>query len=210
MATTAQEMQPVPETATHHLPYFTIAEFERVVAALPERRLELIKGEIKVFPPPEREHQDLIARFIELCAPHVNEIKALNCTLGGSNYFFEVPANFRDEEGAGPSDVVPDATICFKRFWSSCQLPPALLMVEVLSFSNQENIKRDLVTKASIYAALQVPAYWVIDQRDQSVWVHTQPRNQRYDKCEQCLGDTLLAAPGLEFLQLTPAEIFAE
>jgi Uma2 family endonuclease len=210
MAMTAQEMQPARATTVQHLPYFTIEEFERIVEVLPERRLELIKGEIKVFPPPERAHQDLISQFLGLCAQHMPAIQALGCRLGGSNFFFEVPTSFRDEQGAGPSDVVPDASICFKHYWTTNKQPPALLIVEVFSFSNQENTKRDLITKAEIYAALQVPTYWVIDRRDQSVWVHTQPSNQQYDRRERCVGDTPLAAPGLEFLQLTPAQIFAE
>ena len=96
MATTAQEMQPIRQALIQHPPYFTIAEFKRIVEVLPERRLELIKGAIHVFPPPDNEHQDLISQFLGLCAAHMPTIQALGCRLGGSNYFFEVPASFRD------------------------------------------------------------------------------------------------------------------
>jgi Uma2 family endonuclease len=115
-----------------------------------------------------------------------------------------------NEEGAGPSDVIPAATIFYRDYLTTRHQPPALLAVEVLSFSNEVNKERDLVTKVEIYAALEIPAYWVIDRRDQSVWVYTQPHNGQYAKFEHCCGETVLEAPGLEIMQLTPVLIFAE
>jgi len=45
---------------------------------------------------------------------------------------------------------------------------------------------------------------------DKSVLAHTKPRDGGYGVCEQFKGDQVLPAPGLEFLQITPAQIFAE
>jgi Uma2 family endonuclease len=65
-----------------------------------------------------------------------------------------------------------------------------------------------LIRKPDIYATLEIPTYWVVDRRDKSVWVHTQPRDGQYAKREHCKGRRKLPAPGLEFLHLTPARIF--
>lgn len=189
--------------------HFTLAEFNTIAELLPYRRLELIKGEIKVFPPPDKEHQYLASHFVMLCAQHSTEIEALGCFLAGSTNYFEVPESFLNEEGAGPSNINPDATICYRDYWYTNRRPPALLMVEVLSFSNREVADNDLVTKLAIYAALGIPAYWIIDRRDQSVWAHTQLRDGEYKSHQQLKADEVLFAPGLEFLQITPAQIFA-
>ncbi|MGH9755792.1 MAG: Uma2 family endonuclease, partial [Blastocatellia bacterium] len=111
---------------------------------------------------------------------------------------------------AGPSDICPDVVIYYRGYHRANRRPPALLAVEVLSFSNRQNIERDLLLKRKIYAPLEVPAYWIIDRRDQSVMAYTTPNRGEYMMCEQFKGDQVLPAPGLEFLQITPAQIFAE
>jgi Uma2 family endonuclease len=172
--------------------------------------LELIKGEIVMLPPPDKAHQKAIDRVIKLFAYHIREIEALGCVIGGSNCFFEVPEQFRAEDGSGPSDIFPDASIHYEDYHDTTRHPAALLVVEVLSTSNRENLERDLILKQEIYAALEMPAYWIIDRRDQSVWVHTQPCAGQYTLREQMKGAQVLSAPGLEFLQITPARIFSE
>jgi Uma2 family endonuclease len=93
MASIAPEQKPLAKT-TPQPPYFTLAEVAKVAELLPDRRLELIKGEIKVFPPPEPEHQYLVNRFLMLSATHVQQIATLGCLIGGSNTYFEVPESF--------------------------------------------------------------------------------------------------------------------
>ncbi|HZF37204.1 MAG TPA: Uma2 family endonuclease [Blastocatellia bacterium] len=188
----------------------SIADFKRVAEEFPDHRIELINGEIMMMPPPDEEHQDLTTRVIELWAPHLQEINSIGCHIAGSNRFFEVPDEFRDEEGAGPSDICPDAVIYYRGYHRTNRRPPALLAVEVLSFSNRQNIERDLLLKRGIYAALEVPAYWIIDRRDQSVLAHTEPHDDGYAVCEKFKGDQVLPAPGLDFLRITPAQIFEE
>lgn len=190
--------------------HFSIADFKAVAEALPEHRLELINGEIKMFPPPDEEHQELTSSIIGLWAVHVHDITAIGCRIGGTNCFFEVPPQFRDEEGAGPTDVCPDAVIYYRGYHRTNRRPPALLVVEVLSFSNRRNMERDVMLKQEIYAALEIPAYWIVDRRDQSVWAHTKPSEGQYTLREQIKGGQFLPAPGLEFLQITPAQIYGE
>jgi len=188
----------------------SIADFKKVAEEFPDHRIELIDGEIMMMPPPDEEHQDLTSRVIELWAPHIKEINSIGCHIGGSNRFFEVPIEFRDKEGAGPTDICPDAVIYYRGYHRTNRRPPALLAVEVLSFSNRQNIERDLLLKRRIYAALEIPAYWIIDRRDLSVRAYTEPSGSDYVVCEPFKGDQVLPAPGLDFLRITPAQIFAE
>jgi Uma2 family endonuclease len=188
--------------------YFSIEDFKAVAEELPDHRIELINGEIMMMPPPDKEHQKIAGQVNTLLAYEVRQIAALGCSIGGSTGFFDVPDTFRMPDGSGPDVVCTDASVYYRDYFDTNRRPPPLLIVEVLSFSKREHIERDLELKRVIYAALEVPAYWVIDRRDQSVLAHTEPRDGRYAVCEMVKGDQVLPAPGLDFLQITPAQIF--
>jgi Uma2 family endonuclease len=217
MATTTEEIKaPKSQAETSEsaplVRRFSREEFAAVADALPDDRLELMNGEIIMVPPPDKTHMKHTARLIELFAPHYQEIAALGCQIIGSSGYYAVPKELRQQwvtEGTeGPDEVCPDASICYRDYLDTDRRPPALLVVEVLSLSKREQIDRDLVAKAEIYAALEIPAYWVVDRRDGSVWVHTKPGEGKYRLREQCKSDRALAAPGLEFLAITAAQIF--
>lgn len=194
--------------------HFTIKEFETIAELLPDRRLELINGELVMSPQPDKRHQKNTARSINLFARHIEQIEALGCEIGGSSYFFRVPDEVIERLAAigleSPSDVCPDSSICYQNYLDTARIPPALLVVEVLSDSKFLYVQRDLATKPEIYAALEIPTYWVVDRRDNSVWVHTQPQDGRYILRQQFKGNSILPAPGLEFLRITPAQIFQQ
>lgn len=194
--------------------YFTINEFETVAELLPDRRLELINGEIVMSPQPDKRHQKNTTRSINLFAKYLEQIEALGCEIGGSSLFFKVPDDVVERLGAigleSPSDVCPDSSICYQDYLDTGRTPPALLVVEVLSDSKFLYVQHDLTTKPEIYAALEIPTYWVVDRRDDSVWVHTQPRDGRYILRQQFKGNSILPAPGLEFMQITPAQIYRQ
>ncbi len=194
--------------------YFTIPEFEIVADLLPDHRLELINGEIVMSPPPDRRHQKHAGRLIDLFAEYHQQIQSLGCGIGGANYFFGVPDEVSEKLAAAglenPTDVCPDASICFTNYLDTDRIPPALLVVEVLSDSRRGHVFRDMTTKPEIYAALKIPTYWIVDRRSQSVWVHTKPNEGGYASRQQLKGDAILPAHGLEFLQITPAQIFAD
>jgi Uma2 family endonuclease len=211
MATTNEEIKLLEETAPRAKP-FSLTEFIAVAEALPDRRLELIRGEIVMFPPPDKIHQKHTGRVINLFARQAIQIEALGCEIGGSNCYFEVPAELSQrwaaEGESGPSDICPDASIYYANYWEAERCPPALLVVEVLSVSKREHLERDLVTKPEIYASLEIPAYWIVDRRDQSVWVYTEPKDGKYRSCKSYQGNQVLPAPGLEFLAITSEQIF--
>ena len=189
----------------------SLEEFADIAAALPDEKLELLNGVVEMTPPPDNFHIEKSDLLLELFAAHLTEITALNCQLSQSCWF-AVPAEMQElwvREGVrGPSNVGPDVAIRYRDYLQTNRRPPGLLVVEVISVSSQREINRDLISKPDIYATMEIPTYWVIDRRDKSVWVHTQPHDGKYAKREQCKGRRKLPATGLEFLHLTPAKIF--
>jgi Uma2 family endonuclease len=217
MATTTEEIkaqESQTEATASLVRRFSLAEFAAVADVLPDDRLELINGEIIMVPPPDKLRMKRTNRLIELFAHHVKKITALGGQISGSNCYYAVPKDLQQrwvEEGTkGPDNVCPDASICYRDYLDTDRRPPALLVVEVLSVSKQEHIDRGLSIKTEIYATLEIPAYWVVDRRDQSVWVYTAPKDRKYRSCQSYQGNQALPAPGLEFLQLTPAQIFEQ
>ncbi len=192
---------------------FSLQEFEQICHVLLNDRLELVNGEILISPVPDKVHIQLTMQVGHLLHQHFAEIHAMGCRVADSSAWYFVPDQLAslwvDETAKGADYVCPDVSICYPRYWERKKSPPALLVVEVLSVSCQTDIERDLVSKPDIYAALAIPAYWVIDRRDKSVWVHTAPEDGKYTKCVQYKGRKKLPAPGLEFLTITPAQIFA-
>ena len=158
---------------------FTLDEFADICHSLPDERLELINGEIVMSPPPDFIHIEQTMSIEHLLAKHWAEIEKLGCRIAGSSAWYVVPHELKEawvNAGVkGPHHVCPDASVCFADYLRSERRPPALLVIEVISVSKRSEIERDLVSKPDIYAALEIPAYWVIDRRDQSVWVHTAP-----------------------------------
>jgi len=70
-----------------------------------------------------------------------------------------------------------DAVIYYRGYHRTNRRPPALLAVEVLSFFKSPKYRAGSFAERGIYAALEVPAYWIIDRRDQSVLAHTEPHD---------------------------------
>jgi Uma2 family endonuclease len=213
MATSVEELQTIIGQAPRSKQY-TIAEFIEYAEDHPDQWLELIRGEIVVVSQPDKKHQKHTGRIIRQFARHNDQIEAAGLQIGGTNCYFEVTDELREQaQLLGEkiqSDVCPDASISYQDYWDTERIPPALLVVEVLSFSNRENPERDTITKPEIYAALEIPAYWIVDRRDESVTVYTQPVGGEYQSQVKCQGEDILPAPGLEFLQITPPQIFAE
>lgn len=216
-------LQKIPPSVTTHevtnkpelslVRRLTLEEFEQVVSLFPDDRLELINGEIVMAPPPNFEHIEESMSIEMLLNLHLSEILKLGCRVVGTSAWYAVPVELKEawvqEDIKGPDHVCPDASVCYADYLRMNRCPPALLIVEIISTSSKREIDRDLISKPDIYASLDIPTYWVIDRRDKSVWAHTAPREGQYTKRVQYKGRKKLPAPGLEFLTITPAQIFA-
>jgi Uma2 family endonuclease len=191
----------------------TLEEFQKVAESLPEDRMELINGEIVMSPPPNFHHIEESMSVEMLLNLHLAEILKLGCRVVGTSAWYAVPSELKDgwveKEIKGPDHVCPDASVCFADYLRSDRRPPALLTVEIISTSSKREIDRDLISKPDIYASLEIPTYWVVDRRDESVWVHTAPKDGKYTKRVQCKGRKKLSASGLDFLTITAAQIFS-
>lgn len=221
MVAALKDLQATSKQTSHHelngqalVRRFTLEEFAEMVRLFPDERLELINGEIVMAPPPDNFHIEHTLRIENLLIPFFREIIALGAQISGSSAWYAVPIELKEawvKEGIkGPDNVCPDASVCYENYRTTNCRPPAMLVIEVISISSQREIDRDLSSKPDIYAALEIPTYWVIDRRDQSVWVHTAPEDGKYTKRIQYKGRKKLPAPGLEFLTITPAQIFAK
>lgn len=208
---TMQEVNPPP--ALPLVRRFTLEEFKQVAELFPDDRMELINGEILMAPPPNFEHIEESMSIEMLLNLHLSDILKLGCRIVGTSAWYAVPVELKSawvqENVDGPDHVCPDASICYPDYLRTERRPPALLVVEIISTSGKREIDRDLVIKPDIYASLEIPTYWVIERRDKSVWVHTAPKDGKYTKRVQYKGRKKLPAPGLEFLTITPAQIFA-
>lgn len=193
---------------------FTLEEFAEIARFLPDERIELINGEIVMAPPPDFFHIEQTIRIEQLLIPFHKEIAALGCSIVGSSAWYAVPRELHavwvSQGVKGPDHVCPDASVCFSDYLRTNRRPSALLVIEVISVSRQSEIDRDLISKPEIYATLEIPASWVIDRRDRSVWVHTAPADGKYTRRTQHKGRRRLPAPGLDFLHITPAQIFTD
>ena len=165
-------------------------------------------------PQPDKRHQNHAGQLTTLFGLYTPQIINLGCRIGGATFYFEVPDRAREKLVASglesPSDVCPDISICYRDYHDKDLLPPALLVVEVFSDSRREYVYRDMTTKPEIYAALEIPTYWIVDRRDNSVWVHTQPSEGKYVLRRQFKDASILPAEGLEFLQISTVQIFNE
>ena len=206
--------QAAPPPTPHDLVRrFTLEEFAEICRSLPDDRLELINGEVVMAPPPDNWHIEHTMTVEDLLAQQLTEIKNVGCRVVGSSVWYAVPVELKEQWGEanvkGPNHVCPDASVCFPDYLRTNRRPPALLVVEVISVSHRSEIDRDLISKPDIYASLEIPTYWVVDRRDKSVWVHTAPEDGKYTRRAQYKGRKKLPAPGLEFLTITPDQIFS-
>ena len=217
---TALKDRPKTKSQTNHNEFngqplvrrFTLAEFEEMTRLFPDDRLELINGEIVMTPPPDFIHMEESMSIEMLLGLHLSDIMKLGCRVVGTSVWYAVPMELQQawvkEDSKGPHHVCPDASVCYADYLRTDRRPPALLVVEIISVSSKREIDRDLISKPDIYAYLEIPTYWVLDRRDQSVWVHTAPADGKYTKRVQYKGRKKLPAPGLDFLTITPAQIF--
>lgn len=122
-------------------------------------RYEVLHGELFVTPPPEPDHETVIARLIRLLVPFVEEHR-LGMVFAGHPVI-----------RTADSHVEPDLAVrqapAPKSKWEAAPVP--ILVVEVLSPTTR---RRDLGPKRAFYIdEKKVPDYWIVDEERRTVSV---------------------------------------
>jgi Uma2 family endonuclease len=141
--------------------HWTVEEFYRIVAlpSLASRRLQLLCGEILEMLPPGPVHDTVLALAQYL-------LMSVFC----QGYIVRNQCCFPIDDD---SDLIPDLAVVEGVPRDYVQFPSrrALLIVEVA----ESSFDYDTQTKAPLYAAAQIPDYWVIDVNDRRVFVFRDP-----------------------------------
>ena len=122
-------------------------------------KYEIIDGELFVTPPPNADHETILARLTRLLEPYVAAQE-----LG---FVYHPRAVLR----IAGSEVEPDLMVRRPPArkgtdWSDLPLP--ILIVEVLSPSTR---RRDRQHKRDFYLAQGIPEYWIVDPEREAVTV---------------------------------------
>jgi Uma2 family endonuclease len=164
----------------------TIAEFERMPDPPDGSKLELVRGEIVVMPPPKGKHGIICQRIARFLGNHVEPAKLGWVTSNDSGVILE----------RGPDTLVgPDVA-----FWSITRQPaapegyfeiPPDLAVEVLSPDDRRKAVRNQIKS---YLTNSVRLVWLVDPETRTVIVCAKgtPRGVEYDEADTLDGGDVL------------------
>jgi Uma2 family endonuclease len=128
----------------------------------PEERTELLDGQLVEMSPQHEPHALVVEMLTERLMPAL---------VGTARVRVQLPF------GAGEhSEPEPDVAVVPADEPRGRRPERALLIIEV----SDSSLRLDLVRKARIYAAAEVPVYWVIDLPGGVVHVHTNPTAEGY------------------------------
>ncbi len=105
---------------------------------------------------------------------------------------------------------VPDVTLLRRRsdLYESSHPGPedVLLVIEVANTS----LRYDQSTKAPLYAAAGIETYWIVDVNAETVHVHTDPCNERYENVQVRERGDMLLLPVPDAAQLPVSDLFPD
>ena len=148
----------------------------------PGYKAELIEGEILVTPPPNLQHETVIARLTRMINRHTD-------FLASSGVGLVTPGG----------RFIPDLTVAAEEYflatpgeyWNAAS--GVLLVAEVTSWDGAA----DRVAKAAGYGAAGIPLYLLIDRAHKETVLFSEPRDGRYQNREtfEITGAVPLPAP---------------
>lgn len=175
------DIPPLPLGAEHRVRFSREAYHRMFETGMlsPEKRYELIDGEVVMMSPLGPSNSALISRLSEFFVKCLSESWQCRIQLPivVSNHSEPEPdlaivhrrdSNYR-EEHPGPADIG--------------------LLIEVASSS----LGFDLGRKQRLYASSQIPEYWVVDVEDQAVVVHRQLKAGAYADIDRIGSDATIA-----------------
>jgi Uma2 family endonuclease len=146
---------------------WSVSDYHEMIAAgiLRDRRVELLAGDIIEMSPETPLHYSTAkrgARYLE------------TLLIGKAEVRFNGPITLFDSE--------PEPDIAIVRLPESAyslRHPRAEDIYWVIEVANT-SLKKDLETKAAIYAAAEIPEYWVLDLTTQQVTIFRNPQQNQY------------------------------
>jgi Uma2 family endonuclease len=123
------------------------------------RLIEFTDGYVEVLPMPTDDHQTIVATLYRMFVPYIQAI-------GGKVLFAPLRLRIRERRFREPDILlVRDAGDPRRqnRFWLGADL-----VIEIVSPDKPE---RDLVEKRDDYAEAQIPEYWIVDPRAETITV---------------------------------------
>lgn len=195
MSTNNQSRVRTPTQAAEGLPRWrwTLAEFERFIELgifSEADRVELIGGEL-VPMSPKGARDDNLRVFLQ---------HALQRQLA-EDLLILVELGWRPDDG---QYLEPDILIAKLRADPvRTPAPAALLLIEIADSS----LSYDLQVKSSVYAALGVSEYWVIDARRLVTHIHRNPADGRYTAIAAIGAEEALAAERIPGMTLRLADL---
>ena len=152
------------------------AEYDRMVelGMFANERIELLRGALVKMSPIGWLHTRLTSWFTEQLILQLDRTYEVRCQ-----------GSFAASEWSEPE---PDLAIVRKDY-SLRDLPSEILLIIEVADSS---LQHDRTTKVALYAEAGIPEYWIVDLKQMTVEVYTQPVGSTYAKIEMLRdGDTL-------------------
>jgi Uma2 family endonuclease len=138
-----------------------VAEFHRLCELLPERRLELIDGEVLEVIAKGTRHTAVVHRLVRAFTPLLENSSGTTAALPPWELRIEAPLDLGERQ-----EPEPDLAVVTARADAWLHSHPTaadtLLVVEVADAS----LAYDLDTKMRLYRQSGIANYWVVDVRD--------------------------------------------
>ena len=146
---------------------WSVEDYHRMIAAeiLCDRQVELLAGEVVEMSPETPSHYSTAKR----------DAKYLETLLGDrAEVRFKGPITLSDSE---PEPDIAIVRLPESQYFDRHPTPSDIFwVIEVAKTS----LKKDMEIKAAIYAAAEIPEYWILDLSDRQLLVFRNPQQDRY------------------------------
>lgn len=198
--TTAHEPAGIEWVRRSPLAPLTLDQFDRMIAGgvfdvrQPQRR-ELIRGEIRQMTPIGYVHVETVRRLMYWSIRNTDEN--------------EIHVIVQSPIGLAELQSAPEPDIAWVR--ASAAMPkgrPApseiMLVIEVA----ESSLAYDTTEKAQLYAAVEIPEYWVVNLVERSIEVRRDPAAGRYRSLQTYAGDQEIRPAAAPDAVLRPAMLW--
>jgi len=160
-STAIPAVQPARREGARRHARFSVAEFHRLCDQLPERRLELIDGEVLEVIAKGSRHTAVVHRLARALTPLLESHRDGGVPMPGHELRIEAPLDLGEHQ-----EPEPDLAVVTARSDAWLEAHPTaadtLLVIEVADAS----LTYDLDTKLRLYQQARIANYWVVDVRE--------------------------------------------